>query len=141
MMDETGLEVERTDCFPYVKVRSGGLEKYGFTGQENDADIGLMYYGARYYSPEYRIFIQPNTMLPDPYNPQALNRYAYALNNTVKAVDDGLDAINNAKWVNYPSLLSDESEEGASCFIPRTTVRKSTSSSPTFRRCQITIRF
>ncbi|MHC1755242.1 MAG: RHS repeat domain-containing protein [Methanosarcina sp.] len=100
MVDETGLEVERTDCFPYVKVRSGGLEKYGFTGQENDADIGLMYYGARYYSPEYRIFIQPNTMLPDPYNPQALNRYAYALNNTVKAVDNGLDAINNAKWLN-----------------------------------------
>ena len=36
----------------------------------------LMYYGARYYSPEYRIFVQPDTLLPDPYNPQALNRYA-----------------------------------------------------------------
>jgi RHS repeat-associated protein len=68
-------------------VQSGGLEKYGFTGQENDANTGLMYYGARYYSPEYRIFIQPDTMLPDPYNPQALNRYAYALNNPVKYTD------------------------------------------------------
>ncbi|WP_440948215.1 RHS repeat-associated core domain-containing protein [Methanosarcina sp. T3] len=87
MVDETGLEVERTDYFPYGQVRSGGLEKYGFTGQENDADTGLMYYGARYYSPEYRVFFQPDTMLPDPYNPQALNRYAYALNNPVKYTD------------------------------------------------------
>jgi RHS repeat-associated protein len=65
-------------------VQSGELEKYRYTGQENDIDTGLMYYGARYYSPEYRIFIQPDTMLPDPYNPQALNRYAYVLNNPVK---------------------------------------------------------
>ncbi|WP_162198688.1 DUF2341 domain-containing protein [Methanosarcina sp. 1.H.A.2.2] len=87
MVDETRLEVERTDYFPYGQVRSGGLEKYGFTGQENDADTGLMYYGARYYSPEYRVFVQPDTMLPDPYNPQALNRYSYALNNPVKYTD------------------------------------------------------
>jgi uncharacterized membrane protein YcaP (DUF421 family) len=45
------------------------------------------------------------------------------------------------KEVNYPSLLSDESEEGASWFIPRTFVHKSPGPSPTFRRCQITIRF
>ncbi|WP_048065292.1 DUF2341 domain-containing protein [Methanosarcina acetivorans] len=86
MVNENGLEVERTD-FPYGQVRSGGLEKYGFTGQENDADTGLMYYGARYYSPEYRVFVQPDTMLPDPYNPQALNRYSYVLNNPVKYTD------------------------------------------------------
>jgi RHS repeat-associated protein len=87
MVDENGLVVECTDYFPYGQVRSGGLEKYGFTGQENDADTGLMYYGARYYSPEYSIFVQPDTMLPDPYNPQALNRYSYALNNPVKYTD------------------------------------------------------
>ena len=46
-----------------------------------------MYYGARYYSPGYRVFVQPDTMLPDPYNPQYLNRYAYCLNNPVKYVD------------------------------------------------------
>lgn len=44
MIDENGLDIERTDYFPYGQVRSGGLEKYGFTGQENDADTGLMYY-------------------------------------------------------------------------------------------------
>ena len=87
LVNESGLEVERTEYFPYGQVQSGGLEKYGFTGQENDIDTRLMYYGARYYSPEYRIFIQPDTLLPDPYNPQALNRYAYVLNNPVKYTD------------------------------------------------------
>jgi RHS repeat-associated protein len=87
MIDEDGLEVERTDYFPYGQIRSGGTEKYGFTGQENDADTELMYYGARYYSPQYRFFVQPDTLLPDSYNPQALNRYAYALDNPLKYTD------------------------------------------------------
>ncbi|WP_321430249.1 DUF2341 domain-containing protein [uncultured Methanolobus sp.] len=87
LINESGAEVERTEYYPYGQVQSSGLEKYGFTGQENDADTGLMNYGARYYSPEYRVFVQPDTMLPDPYNPQYLNRYAYSLNNPVKYVD------------------------------------------------------
>ncbi|AKB28466.1 hypothetical protein MSSIT_1747 [Methanosarcina siciliae T4/M] len=32
-------------------------------------------------------YFQPDTILPDPYNPQALNRYSYALNNPVKYTD------------------------------------------------------
>ncbi len=87
MVNENGLEVERTEYFPYGQIQSGGTEKYGFIGQENDADTELMYYGARYYSPEYRFFVQPDTLLPDPYNLQALNRYAYALDNPVKYTD------------------------------------------------------
>ncbi|WP_406656530.1 RHS repeat-associated core domain-containing protein [Methanolobus sp. ZRKC2] len=95
-INESGLEVERTEYYPYGKVQSGGFEKYGFTGQENDADTELMYYGARYYSPEYRVFVQPDKMLPDPYNPQYLNRYAYTLNNPVKYTDPSGHAIQAA---------------------------------------------
>jgi len=63
-------------------------------------------------------------------------------NNYRKAFDNfDHEKIAAYDYVNYPSLLSDESEEGASCFILRTTVRKSTSSSPAFHRCQIIIRF
>ncbi|WP_129582749.1 RHS repeat domain-containing protein, partial [Methanolobus psychrotolerans] len=87
LVNESGLEVERTEYYPYGQVQSGGLEKYGFTCQENDVDTELMYYGARYYSPEYRVFVQPDTILPDPYNPQYLNRYSYCLNNPVKYTD------------------------------------------------------
>jgi RHS repeat-associated protein len=96
MIDESGLEIERTDYFPYGQIQSGGTEKYGFTGQENDADTELMYYGARYYSPEYRVFVQPDTLLPDPYNPQALNRYAYALANPMKYTDPRGDYVESA---------------------------------------------
>ena len=46
-----------------------------------------MYYGARYYDPVPGRFIQPDTLLPDMYNPQALNRYSYALNNPYKYTD------------------------------------------------------
>jgi hypothetical protein len=46
-----------------------------------------MYYSARYYSPEVRVFTQPDTMLPNPYDPQALNRYSYCLNNPVRYTD------------------------------------------------------
>jgi RHS repeat-associated protein len=96
LINESGLEVERTEYYPYGQVQSGGLEKYGFTGQENDADTELMYYGARYYSPEYRIFVQPDTMLPNLYNPQALNRYSYTLNNPVKYTDPSGHYIESA---------------------------------------------
>jgi RHS repeat-associated protein len=87
LVDASGSMVERSEYFPYGAIESGGSEKYGFTGQENDADTGLMYYGARYYSPGYRVFTQPDTLLPDPYDPQALNRYAYTLNNPVRYTD------------------------------------------------------
>ena len=37
-----------------------------FTGQEKDAESGLMYYGARYYNPRIGRFTQPDpaTMMP-----------------------------------------------------------------------------
>jgi hypothetical protein len=46
-----------------------------------------MYYGARYYSAEIGRFVQPDSMLPDIYDPQQLNRYAYVRNNPLKYVD------------------------------------------------------
>ncbi len=60
---------------------------YGFTGQKLDASDGLMYYGARYYDAALGRFISADTIVPNPANPQSLNRYAYVLNNPVKYVD------------------------------------------------------
>lgn len=51
-----------------------------YTGQVLDDETGLYYYNARYYDPELARFIQPDAIVPDASNPQALNRYAYALN-------------------------------------------------------------
>jgi RHS repeat-associated protein len=60
---------------------------YTFTGQRNEAGLGLMHYGARFYSPRLGRFVSADTIVPDPTNPQELNRYAYCLNNSLRYVD------------------------------------------------------
>ena len=60
---------------------------YRFTGQRLDESTGLMYYGARYYDPALGRFVQADTIVPEPGNPQALNRYSYVLNNPLRYVD------------------------------------------------------
>ena len=48
---------------------------------------GIMDYKARFYSPCIMQFIQPDTVTPEPYNPQSLNRYSYTFNNPVRYND------------------------------------------------------
>ncbi len=57
-----------------------------FTGQRLDG-TGLYYYNARYYDPLIGRFISPDTIIPDPSNPQSFNRYSYCLNNPLKYID------------------------------------------------------
>ena len=58
----------------------------GYTGQHTDP-TGLMHYGARLYDPAYATFITPDTIVPNPANPQDLNRYAYVRNNPTTNTD------------------------------------------------------
>ena len=53
---------------------------YRFTGQREESTIGLYYYNARWYDPALSRFIQADTIVPEPGNPQSLNRYSYVLN-------------------------------------------------------------
>jgi RHS repeat-associated protein len=57
------------------KVRQAGAlpTDYGFTGQLAD-DTGLILMGARYYDPYLIRWIQPDSIVPQPGNPQTLNR-------------------------------------------------------------------
>jgi len=60
----------------------------GYTGQRRDTGLGsLMFYNARYYSPLLSRFVSADSIVPEPGNPQALNRYAYVFNNPLKYVD------------------------------------------------------
>ncbi len=43
--------------------------------------------GARWYDAYINHFISPDTIIPQPGNPQSLNRYSYCLNNPLKFVD------------------------------------------------------
>ncbi len=60
-----------------------------FTGQcSEEASLGSLYdYGARFYSPALGRFIQADGLVPEPVDPQSLNRYAYALNNPLRYTD------------------------------------------------------
>jgi hypothetical protein len=46
-----------------------------------------MYYGARYYAQGLGRFISADTIVPDPSNPQRLNRFSYTRNNPLKYID------------------------------------------------------
>jgi RHS repeat-associated protein len=58
-----------------------------FTGQRLEARTGLSDYQARFSSPQLGRCLQPDTLVPEPSNPQGLNRYAYALNNPLRYTD------------------------------------------------------
>lgn len=90
--DESGALVEKTDYLPFGEVLTGGNDRFLFTGKEKDQATGLQYHGARYYDPEMMKFTQPDSMIPDVYDPQLLNRYAYVKNNPLKYVDPNGEA-------------------------------------------------
>ena len=50
-----------------------------FTGQTEDEAAGLYWYQSRAYDPAIGRFVSPDTIVPDPSNPQSLNRYGYVL--------------------------------------------------------------
>jgi RHS repeat-associated protein len=76
----------RDDCNPSLPT------DHTFTGQItdgllDDGGTGLMYYGARYYDPQVGRFAAADTIVPNPGDPQDLNRYAYVSNNPVNGID------------------------------------------------------
>jgi RHS repeat-associated protein len=62
---------------------------FTFTGQRSEGPGlgGLMDYHARHYDPYLNRWIQPDTIVPDPANPQSLNRFSYVLGNPIKYTD------------------------------------------------------
>jgi len=84
----SGAQSGNIKYFPYGATRSGAVSTaYKFTGQRLDDSTGLYYYGARYYDAALGRFVQADTIVPQPGNPQALNRYSYTLNNPLKYND------------------------------------------------------
>lgn len=88
--NENGAVVEKFTYRPFgdQRAHSGDLTTdYKFTDQEFDAETGLYYYGARYYDPTIGRFISPDSVVPNPFNPQNLNRYTYCNNNPLSYTD------------------------------------------------------
>ena len=64
---------------------------YGFTGQRDEAGLGLSNFNARYYRPRLGRFIGSqlgaDTIIPNPANPMDLNRYLYVQGNPLNRLD------------------------------------------------------
>ena len=59
----------------------------GFTGHYHNDEIDLIYMNARFYVPEIGRFAAPDSFVPNPANPQSLNRYSYVNNNALNFTD------------------------------------------------------
>ena len=85
-----------------------------FTGKERDAETGLDYFGARYFSAAQGRWTSPDWSAvpqPVPYatltNPQSLNLYQYVLNNPLSQKDDDGHEIIYADGLKNGQLVKD----------------------------------
>lgn len=81
--------IQQLDYYPFGEAltEAGPYQcAYRFDGQFRD-QTGHYDFKARHYIPEHGIFIQPDTVVPDYYDPQSLNRYAFPNNNPVTLGD------------------------------------------------------
>jgi RHS repeat-associated protein len=89
--DSSGMLVSQTRYAPFGAIRTDigiiSQTDYGYTFQRNVSGMGLMDYKARAYDPYLNHWIQPDTIIPDPYNPQSWNRYSYVNGNPINHND------------------------------------------------------
>lgn len=60
---------------------------FHYTSQRQEMGFGLYDYNARYYGAYLNRFVSPDSIVPNPTNPQSLNRYSYVLGNPLKYKD------------------------------------------------------
>jgi RHS repeat-associated protein len=91
---------------------------YQYTGQRQEAEFGLYFYKARWYDPASAHFTQADTLIPEPGNPLALDRYAYVYNNSLRFTDptghftnDQLEEYFGEDWKTEIQKFSDEMQE------------------------------
>jgi RHS repeat-associated protein len=86
--DAAGNEVSEKRYTPWGETRysSGAApSSRGFTGQQEEAGIGLYFFNARWYDPSLGRFTQADTVVPG--GVQGLDRYAYGYNAPVLFTD------------------------------------------------------
>ena len=90
MTDESGQSIKSYEYAAFGQtLGSPGTanNERGFTGHISDTESGLVYMVARYYDPILGRFISADSIVPEPSNPQALNRYSYVYNNPISNID------------------------------------------------------
>lgn len=108
MTNSSGVRVWQADYKPFgeeYSIAGSAANNKRFVGKEKDTETGLSYFGARYEDAKTGRFVavdpvgavnSKNSITNEEmlYNPQKLNKYAYALNNPYRNVDpDGKEAV------------------------------------------------
>ncbi|MGN6869264.1 MAG: FG-GAP-like repeat-containing protein [Solirubrobacteraceae bacterium] len=118
--DPAGATIDRNDYTVWgerTQAPSGSGIPTGFSSGQHDP-TGLVHLDSRYYDPALAHFISADTIVPDIYAPQSLNRYAYALNDPA-TLNDPTGHAAGANCRPYPNGelgidCSDTSDSGSS---------------------------
>jgi RHS repeat-associated protein len=88
---------------------------YRYTGQREQSQLSIYFYGARWYDPQLSRFLQPDSIIPlESQGVQAWDRYAYANNNSVRYNDPTGHTIASAMHDSYGDSKYDISLRGLS---------------------------
>jgi RHS repeat-associated protein len=111
--DSSGAKVESAEYQPFGTMREytgTDISAYKFTDQELDNETNLYNYDARLYDPILGMFVTPDSIVPNMFDPQSLNRYAYCRNNPLIYTDpsgntqiEGADQFNRYDKGLYPN--------------------------------------
>jgi RHS repeat-associated protein len=104
--DANGTIVAHSRYLPYGQERwtdGAAQTDFTFTGQRNERGFGLVDYTARYYDPYLNRWVSADSIVPQPGDPQNLNRYSYTRNNPVLYTDPSGHCI---PGVNCPGMIS-----------------------------------
>lgn len=93
--DENGNIVENTSYSPFGSVVEGSLEtRFDYEAKEFDSVVGDTDFHFRKYKSDWGLFLQPDTVIPNVYDPQSLNRYMFERGNPYGNVDvDGHNPV------------------------------------------------
>ena len=91
VLDDAGAILNEQRYMPFGEVRgdAGSISEtdFGYTGQRALAGMGLMDYRYRFLSTGLGRFIQLDSIVPNPANPQNLNRFSYVNNRPMNYID------------------------------------------------------
>jgi RHS repeat-associated protein len=94
-----------------LRPRSGqALRPRPLHGQRIEDNTDLYFYQSRWYDPVVGRFIQPDSIVPEPGNPQALNRYTYVANNPLRFIDPSGHSYIESEQNGSATLLFEEIE-------------------------------
>jgi len=116
VLSDNGTLLSQQRYMPFGQVRNsiGSITQtdFGYTGQRNEAYMGLMDYRSRWYDGSLGRFIQPDSIVPGVGDSQGWNRYSYVRNSPIRFSDpDGHEAKDRCDYYG-----------GVNCHTPSTPI-------------------